>query len=242
MSQPVRLPISFEIIKKTIPFCVIKTKKTTRVSPITKNEMMCNMLTQAIHNQLIFKYFLADTWFSSTDNMQFIQRKKKFFIFDMKDNRMTALSEKEQNKQHKEHWTRIDELNIPDNTPTKVWLKNLEFPVLLVKHVFKNKDESIGVRFLVSNDDFITLYKKRWSVEEYHKSLKQNTSLAESPTRKCKTQSNHIFASAYVKLEKIKLSSKLNHFAMKAQLYIDANKAAFKELLVLKKDNITVTA
>lgn len=40
MSQPVRLPISFEIIKKTIPFCVIKTKKTTRVSPITKNEMM----------------------------------------------------------------------------------------------------------------------------------------------------------------------------------------------------------
>lgn len=126
----------------------------------------------------------------------------------------------------------------------------MEFPVLLVKHVFKNKDESIGVRFLVSNDfslsndDFITLYKKRWSVEEYHKSLKQNTSLAESPTRKCKTQSNHIFASiiAYVKLEKIKLSSTLNHFAMKAQLYIDANKAAFKELLVLKKDNITVTA
>lgn len=29
---------------------------------------------------------------------------------------------------------------------------------------------------------------------------------------------------------------------IKAQLYIAANKAAFKELLVLKKDNITVTA
>ncbi|MDR1492190.1 MAG: hypothetical protein LBT05_05680 [Planctomycetaceae bacterium] len=28
-----------------------------------------------------------------------------------------------------------------------------------------------------------TLYKKRWSVEEYRKSLKQNASLAKSPAR-----------------------------------------------------------
>ena len=244
MSEPLRLPISFEIIKKTIPFCVLKTKKETRVSYITKNTMMCNMITQAIHNQLKFKYILADTWFSSTNNMQFIHQKKKFFIFDMKNNRMTALSEKEQHKKNKGHWTRINELDIPINTPTKVWLKDLKFPVLLVKHVFKNKDKSIGVRFLVSNDfslsneDFTTLYKKRWSVEEYHKSLKQNTSLAKSPTRKCKTQSNHIFASiiAYVKLEKIKLFSKLNHFSMKAQIYLAANKAAFKELSILKEN------
>ena len=28
----------------------------------------------------------------------------------------------------------------------------------------------------LSSDDFETLYKKRWSVEEYHKSIKQNAS------------------------------------------------------------------
>jgi len=118
----------------------------------------------------------------------------------------------------------------------------LEFPVLLTKQVFTNKDQSTGVRFLISNDfslsedDFTTLYKKRWSVEEYHKSLKQNAAIAKSPTRTVRTQSNHIFASimAYVKLEKLKLSSKLNHFAMKAKIYLAANKAAFKELGKLK--------
>ena len=57
--------------------------------------------------------------------------------------------------------------------------------------------------FSLSDDDFTALYKKRWSVEEYHKSLKQNAATAKSPTRTLRTQGNHIFASimAYVKLE-----------------------------------------
>ena len=197
------------------------------------------MITQAIHNQLKFKYILADSWFGSAENMRFIQKKKKFFIFDMKTNRMAALSEKNRNAGH---WTRIDELDIPNNTPVKVWLKDLEFPVLLNKQIFTNKNQSTGVRFLVSNDfslsddDFTTLYKKRWSVEEYHKSLKQNAAISKSPTRTVKTLSNHFFASimAYVKLENLKFSSKLNHFAMKSKIYLAANKAAFKELAALK--------
>ena len=242
-SEPLRLPVGFEIILKTILFCEIKTKKEKRISPTTKNELMQEMIAQSIHNQLKFKYLLADSWFGSAANMRFIQKKKKFFIFDMKTNRMVALSEKDRNAGH---WTRIDKIDIPDNTPVKVWLKDLEFPVLLTKQVFTNKNQSTGVRFLVSNDfslsdsDFMTLYKKRWSVEEYHKSLKQNTAIAKSPTRTLKTQSNHIFASimAYVKLEKLKFSSKMNHFAMKYKIYLAAQKAAFKELAILKAQTL----
>jgi len=238
-SEPLRIPIGFELILKTILFCEIKTKKEKRKSPVTKNELMQAMIAQAIHNQLKFKYILADSWFASAANMRFIQKKKKFFIFDMKSNRKVALSEQDRNAGH---WTRIDEIDIPDNTPVKVWLKDLEFPLLLTKQVFTNKNQSTGVRFLVSNDfslsddDFTSLFKKRWSVEEYHKSLKQNAAIAKSPTRIVKTQSNHIFASimAYVKLEKLKFSSRLNHFAMKSKIYLAANKAAFKELAAIK--------
>ena len=244
MEAPLRIPIGFQIILKTILFCVIKTKKEKRISPITKNEMLRAMITQAIHNQLKFKYVLADSWFGSSDNMRFIQKKKKFFIFDMKTNRKAALSESDRNAGH---WTRIDEIDIPDNTPVKVWLKDLEFPVLLTKQVLINKNQSTAVRFLVSNDfslsddDFTTLYKKRWSVEEYHKSLKQNAAIAKSPTRTVKTQSNHIFSAimAYVKLEQLKFSSKLNHFAMKSKIYLAANKAAFKELAILKAEAVS---
>lgn len=237
--DPLRVPIGFETIKKTVRFCDIKTKKEKRTSPISKNELMRQMITQSIANGLIFKYILADSWFSSVENLKFIADKKKFFIFDIQSNRLAALSEKDRNAGN---WTRIDELSISNNVPVKVWLKDLEFPILVDKQVFTNKDNSTGVRFLISNDfsltdeQFTTIYKKRWSVEEYHKSLKQNASAAKSPTRKIQTQSNHLFASimAYIKLEKLKFVNKMNHFAMKTKIYNQALKAAFKELTILK--------
>ena len=83
----------YELILKTILYCIVKTKRETRKSPITKNELMQTMIQQCIHNQLIFKYILADSWFASTDNMHFIQSKKKFSIFDLQDNRLAILAD-----------------------------------------------------------------------------------------------------------------------------------------------------
>lgn len=236
---PFRIPVDYKIISKDIHYCDIKTKKEKRVASYTKNELFREMIERALLNGLKFKYILADSWFSSSENMRFIHRKKKYFIFDMKSNRNVVLSEKERNLGA---WKRIDELNIPENTPVKVWLKDLAFPLLLVKQVFKNKDLSTGTRFLVSNDfslsadDFTTRYKKRWSVEEYHKGVKQNAALGKSPARSVKAQSNHLFAAmmAYVKLEKMRLKHAVNHFAMKAKIYLAAQKAALKELAKMK--------
>ena len=237
---PLRIPVAFDLVLKTKVITDPKTGKQKRKSEVTKNEMMRTMLAQLIHNQLKFSYVLADSWFASSDNMRFIHRKKKFFIFDMKSNRSAALNEADRNEGR---WTRIDQLDIPDNTSVQVWLKDLEIPVVLTKQVFTNQDQSTGVRFLVSNDlslpddRFTTLFKKRWGVEEYHKSLKQNAAIGKSPTRTVKTQNNHLFAAilAYVKLEQLKFTTHLNHFAMKSKLYLAAIKAAFKELELLKQ-------
>ncbi|MDR1477752.1 MAG: IS701 family transposase, partial [Planctomycetaceae bacterium] len=69
-----------------------------------------------------------------------------------------------------------------------------------------------------------------------YKSLKQNASLAKSPARTVTTQSNHLFASlvVYVKLEKLKFAHKLNHFALKAKIYLAAIKAAWNEIEKIK--------
>lgn len=243
-SESVRLPIMFELILKTVLYCLIKTKRETRKSPVTKNELMQTMIQQCIHNQLKFKYILADSWFASTDNMHFIASKKKFFVFDLQDNRLAILADSVTEKPNKKtQWTNIKSLDMPNNTPVRVWLKDMDFPVLVTKQIFKNEnDKTTGVRFLVSNDfsltdeDFTTIYKKRWSVEEYHKSLKQNVGIAKSPTRTVITQTNHLFCSilAYVKLEKLKLKTKLNHFELKAKIYIKALKAAYAELTNIK--------
>jgi hypothetical protein len=77
-----------------------------------------------------------------------------------------------------------------------------------------------------------TIYHRRWKVEEYHKSLKSNASLAKSPTKTTRTHSKHIFCSmpAFVKLERMRIATKLNHFAVRSRLCVKAVQAAFQEL------------
>jgi len=239
-SEPLRIPISFECVKKTVRYCDPKTGKEKRKSTVTKNEMMRCMVQQAKENQhLKFRYVLADSWFSSSDNMLFIDRLKKYFVMDIKSNRLCMFSSEDRNRGQ---WTSLDELALQPEQPVKVWIKDLAIEVILCKFVFTNKDGSIGEMYLASNDlnlsteKFQTLYKKRWSVEEYHKSLKQNASLAKSPTRTVTTQTSHLFASllAYVKLERLKFVHRLNHFALKAKVYFAALKMAWKQLDHLK--------
>jgi len=74
--------------------------------------------------------------------------------------------------------------------------------------------------------------EKRWKVEEFHKFLKSNLALAKSPTGIPHTQKNHIFACffAFVKLERLHLKTKLNHFVLKSKLYFKAIRASFSLL------------
>ena len=121
-TESLGLPIMYELILKTVLYCLVKTKRETRKSPITKNKLMQTMIQQCIHNQLIFKYILADSWFALTDNMHFIQSKKKFFIFDLQNNRLAILADSAtENLLKKTQWINIKSLNIPNNTPVTVW-------------------------------------------------------------------------------------------------------------------------
>jgi hypothetical protein len=91
-------------------------------------------------------------------------------------------------------------------------------------------------------DDITTTYRKRWHVEPYHKSLKQNAALEKSPTQTVTAQTNHFFAAlcAFLKLEWLKSATKLNHFAIKTKLYLSAVKTAYTALAAF--DPIRLTA
>lgn len=237
--QALKVPLAIEIIHK-YPMCDLKTKKEHRKSTVNKNELLRKQIKIALKNQVKFSFVLADSWYSSAENMRFIHDKKKYFIFDLKSNRKATLGDR-----NKPNWTNVSLLELQANTPTLVWLKDVELPILLFKQVFTNKDNSTGVRYLVSNkldltsNDFISIYHKRWSVEEYHKSFKQNVCMEKSPTRTVKTQKTHVFASlvAYIKLERYKFSTGLNHFAQKGKLFLNATKLAFQDLQKLKAEN-----
>lgn len=234
------LPVAFEAIRKDIHFCDIETKKEQRKSSLTKNELLHNMLQQSVNNGLKFEYVLADNWFGSKKNMEFIHNEiRKKFIIGMKNNRLIAFSEEESKKGQ---YQNINSLTIEDEEMREVWLKNLPFPVKLLKKVFKNENGTTGTLYLVTNDlnldadQTYEIYKKRWRIEEYHKSIKQNGSLAKSPTKVSISQRNHIFASiiAYCKLEFLRTKTALNHFALKYKLILRANQVAYEELQQIK--------
>jgi uncharacterized protein YegP (UPF0339 family) len=167
--------------------------------------------------------------------MRFIEKKGKTFIFEINDNRLAATGKQEREKGH---FIRIDRMEMPDEEPVPVYLKDLKFPVILYKEVFKNKDGTAGVRYLASNDEtmgsgwFKTLYKKRWSAEVYHESIKQITGIGRSPAHTERMQSNHMFAAiyGYVKLDLAKLNHGYNHFAIKSQIYMASLKKAMELL------------
>lgn len=240
----ITFPVGYEIVHKDVQFCDVATKQLRRTASVTKNEHFRKLVGQCHKNQVAFDYVLSDNWFGAKENLDYIHRNlKKYFIIGLKSNRTVALSE-EAKIQGK--FQQIETLDMEDGQQRIVWLKGNSFPIALIKKIFKNEDGSTGILYLASNDinhDADTLYQiyqKRWQIEVYHKSIKQNTSLAKSPTKRVLSQSNHIFSSiiAFCKLEALKVKVAVNHFAIKSKLLIIANQATMKELQILRNQMV----
>lgn len=239
-SKGVRVPVVFDLVRKTKIVIDEKRKREKRESEKTKNEQYREMLKACVKNNIKFKYVLNDVWYSSSENMMYVKKDlKKDFVMPIKINRKIALSKKD--KLNGKYVT-VSGLELKENAKQEIYLEGVIFPLILIKQIFKNEDGSQGVQYLVSSDQTLTygnitaIYQKRWKVEEYHKSLKQHVSLCKSPTKRVRTQSNHIFASIYsfIRLEYISIRSKFNQTALRSKLYIAANRIAFAELENMK--------
>jgi hypothetical protein len=235
-----RIPCAVEFVRKDKFETDLKTGKQKRVSDKTKNELFREMLKQC-HEQFRFDYVMADSWYSSAENMKLVKSLNVDFIMALKSNRKVALSLE---AKAAKNYISIELLQ-PGQQTVEVWLEELDFPLLLTKQVFKDEDDTVGELYLACSDlslsyeQINTHYKKRWGVEEYHKSVKSNVAFAKSPTKTVKTQTNHFVLSilAYAKLEWLKQRTGLNHFTMKARLYLVALQAAYMELRKLSTAN-----
>jgi SRSO17 transposase len=239
-SQNVSLPVGYQLIYKDEFKTDKKTGKLKRVSSVTKHQYFQQLIKQSIDNGLIFKYVLSDKWFSSTANMNFIAGLNSHFIMPLKENRKIALSLQDQ-QQGK--YQSIESLGLEENQTTCVYVKGMQFPLLITKQVFKNGDRIQGTLYLVTNDltaDASTIkdyYQRRWKVEEFYKSVKSNLGYAKSPAHTIRTQSNHLYLImiAFIKLEAIKVNTKKNHFAIKTILVSNAMKLSMRKIQSLKE-------
>jgi len=243
-AQGVSLPVGVTLIAKTEHYLDKKTGKPKRRSPKGKNEYFRAMVQQACTNLIPFGYVLNDIWFASAENMMFIKHTvKKEFVMPLKANRKVALSadDKQQGR-----YVAVETLVLEPHTVQEIYLEGVDFALLLAKQVFANEDGSTGVVYLVTSDTTLTydglttLYRNRWNVEPYHKSLKQNASLERSPTQTVTTQTNHFFGAVcgYIKLELLKQQTKLTHFALKSKLYTQAVRVAFDALRQMNPERL----
>ena len=236
-------PVGFETgIKDQI--CIKENKNGKEImgrkSRYTLNQLACSLVKQALLNGIKFTHILGDIWFASKDNLRFFHKHKLKFVLGISSNRLVATSLSDVKSGQ---YQQLKDLELNDGESRKVYLKDILFPVVVTRKVFKNGDESKGELYLVTNDltlegDHIyDFYQRRWNVEVYHRSIKQNSSAGKSPTKVKQTQLNHVCLSliAFSKLEKLKLKSDKNHYALKRQLLIAANQASYRELLSMRK-------
>lgn len=234
------VPFSYEVINKTVQYCELETRKVKRKSPVSKNELARSLIQRAIENNLNFNYVMADNWFCCKETLDFIHKKNKKFIFGIKSNRniYNSMEDREKNL-----GVKLRKLNLNEGDTVPVFLNSLDFPVSLIKKVFTNENGTQGTLYLVTNDltlkadDIYSTYQKRWKIEVYHKSIKNNASIAKAPAKVIKTQKNHLFCAlyAFVKLESIKLKTERNHFNLKRSIHIMSLKYCRQQVENMKK-------
>ena len=238
----ISIPLGYEIITKTEEEWNEKYQKNIKKSLFTKNEIMQDKLNILhFHNEVKYKYILFDKWFASVNNLIFIEEElNKKFVCPIKSNRKIALTEEERNNGK---YVNISNIDMEGGSSRLIYLEGYEKPLRIIKQVVKNGDDGeSNYLYLVTNDiglsfkQVLKIYKRRWKIEEYHKSLKQNLHIEHSPTKVETSQRNHIHLAVcgFIKLEKLRLHYKMNHFAIKEKIYIEALKTAYEKVRELQ--------
>lgn len=233
------VPVGCEVIVKK-PVWDAKKQTTVMKSAVTKQEQYRELLKKCKANDIKYKYVLNDTWFTNAENMNFINETlKKKFVMAIKANMIATMCDANDIIVWRGP---IRDLPSLVDQVCEVYLNGIDFPVWITKHIFKNKDESTGTLYLCTNDSgldvdgTLKVYQKRWPIEEFHKSLKQNASLAKCSASRPEIQVKHVLCSlyGYVKLEWMKIARGGNHFALRSGMYLAALRASLAELQVIR--------
>ena len=221
--EAVNVPMSLQVVEKDLVYNQNSEVWEWQIKR-SKNELFQQMVEKLTQSRRV-DYVLSDSWYSSKDNMRYVvEGCETDFITVLKSNRLAAHSEKDAQKGN---FKPIEKLKLGKRA-VKLYLKGLDFPVLVVKKTFKHGRKSSGTLYLATSDlqlgyeDIFSLYKRRWKVEEYHKSLKSNCSLEKCQASSHTAQKSHFYcaALAYLLLEKTKAKEDKNHFALKKELTI----------------------
>jgi hypothetical protein len=147
----------------------------------TKNEHFRDMLSSAKNRGLEPEMVVADSWYSSLDNLKCVRSHGWDWVMGLKSNRLV-------NKPH----IQISQLDIPDDG-LKVHLKGYGW-VKIFRFVSKNgRTDYIGTsRLDLTKEQIKSYFERRWSIEVMHRELKQTCGFGRCQANIGRAIRNHI--------------------------------------------------
>jgi len=147
----------------------------------TKNNHFRDMLSAVKQRQLMPEMVVADSWYSSLDNLKAVRSHGWEWVMGLRSNRLV-------NKPH----VQVKALDIPDeglavHLKGYGWIKLFRF---VTKH---GRTDYIGTSKLdLSSEQVKLFFERRWSVEVLHRELKQTCGFARCLANTGRAQRNHI--------------------------------------------------
>jgi hypothetical protein len=146
----------------------------------TKNTHFCEMLKLAKTRGICPDAIVMDAWYASLDNLKTIRNMGWYFVTVLRKNRKV-------NKN-----VSVSELEIPDEG-VKVHLRGYGW-IWIFRFEASHKRTDILATNLESptREQVVAIMKARWSVEVYHRELKQTCGIERCQARTGRAQRNHI--------------------------------------------------
>jgi putative transposase len=176
---------------------------------LTKNDHFGNMLKSAFVRGFKPKMVLFDAWYSGSPNLKKVRSYGWKFLTRLKSNRKIRINHGDA--------IAVSEQPISEDG-TEAWLP--EFGLVKVfRVVAPNGDTSYWVTNDLEMEPMSRLMwsELSWSIEEYHRGLKQFTGVDRCQSRSSKAQRNHILCAlrAFVRLEYNRFTTGISWFEAK---------------------------
>uniref|UniRef100_UPI001C2E3475 IS701 family transposase n=1 Tax=Candidatus Williamhamiltonella defendens TaxID=138072 RepID=UPI001C2E3475 len=174
----------------------------------TKNTHFCEMLNLAKDRGMTPEAVVMDAWYSSLDNLKTLRSHGWVWVTTLRKNRIVNCS------------SRLESLDIPEEG-LLVHLRGYGWVT-----VFKFVAQHGRIDYVASNmseptrDKVTAVIEARWSVEVYHREVKQTCGIERCQARTGRAQRNHIFLaiSAWFEQYKRRVSQKMSFYQQKWQV------------------------
>lgn len=171
----------------------------------TKNDHFREMLKNAKGKGVKPMCVVADSWYSSLDNVKCIRDLEWDWVMGLRKNRIINRGEK------------LGEIDIPEEG-VKVHLRGYGW-IVVFRFVAKNgRTDYFGTSIEnITREKVTSLIRKRWEIEVFHRELKQTCGLEMSQARTSRSQRNHIVLSvlSWIKKAEVRRMENLTFYQQK---------------------------